>query len=164
MSEVEIRNGYIPGAIGRVAELHALYYSRRWGFGQYFEAKVATGLSEFFGRFDESRDGFWAACINDRVEGSMAVDGIKGKTEGAHFRWFIMSSALRGKGVGNRFMKEAVDFCERAGHSRMYLWTFEGLDPARHLYEKFGFRMMEQFEGTQWGPPVQEQNFVLELK
>ncbi|MBW1785908.1 MAG: GNAT family N-acetyltransferase [Deltaproteobacteria bacterium] len=163
MTDIKLK-GYVPGAIGRVAELHALYYSEHCGFGQYFEAKVATGLSEFLGRFDESRDGFWAACLNHRVEGSLAVDGIKAETEGAHLRWFIMSSALRGRGVGNRLMREAIDFCERVDCSRIYLWTFEGLDPARHLYEKFGFRMAEQFEGTQWGPPVLEQKFVLELK
>jgi GNAT superfamily N-acetyltransferase len=164
MSDIEIKNSYVPGAIGRVAEMHAIYYSAHWGFGRYFEAKVAAGISEFLERMDAGRDRFWAARVNDRVEGSLAIDGIKAETEGAHLRWFIMSSALRGTGLGNRFMREAVDFCARAGHPRIYLWTFEGLDPARHLYEKFGFRLAEQLEGTQWGPPVQEQKFVLELK
>ena len=34
--------GYCPGALGRVAEMHAEYYHRHWGFGLFFEAKVAT--------------------------------------------------------------------------------------------------------------------------
>lgn len=32
MSEVTI-GGYVPGAIGRVAELQALYYSKAWASG-----------------------------------------------------------------------------------------------------------------------------------
>ena len=46
-TDVEIAAGYTPGAIGRVAEMHGTYYHREWGFGLYFEAKVATELSAF---------------------------------------------------------------------------------------------------------------------
>jgi hypothetical protein len=41
--------------------------------------------------------------------------------------------------------------------------TFEGLDAARHLYEKNGFRLAEQQRGIQWGREVNEQRFVLPL-
>jgi len=30
MADVEIGKGYLPGAIGRVAELHAIFYQRPW--------------------------------------------------------------------------------------------------------------------------------------
>ena len=46
MSPVEIASGPIPGAIGRITELHGSYYHKHWGFGQFFEAKVATDLVE----------------------------------------------------------------------------------------------------------------------
>jgi hypothetical protein len=46
MSDVEIVKGYIPGSIGRVAELHGTYYHKHWGFSLFFEAKVATELSD----------------------------------------------------------------------------------------------------------------------
>jgi hypothetical protein len=58
MSDVEIVKGYLPGSIGRVAELHGTYYHKHWGFSLFFEAKVATELSEFLGRYDEKSDGF----------------------------------------------------------------------------------------------------------
>lgn len=155
--------GYVPGAIGRVAELHATYYTRAWDFGLYFEAKVASELSEFLRRFDPARDGFWTANRSGRVEGSIAIDGASGKTEGAHLRWFILSDALRGLGVGNRLMQHAMDFCRQREYSRIFLWTFQGLDSARHLYEKFGFRLAEEIEGEQWGKRVLEQRYVLVL-
>ena len=162
MNEV-ILKGYIPGAIGRIAELHATYYHPNWGFGLFFEAKVATELSEFLVRLDETRDSFWTVCLNNRVEGSIAIDGIKATTGGAHLRWFILSPETRGRGTGNRLMEEAISFCKKRSYRQVYLWTFEGLHVARHLYEKFGFKLVEQFDGMQWGTKVIEQKFELTL-
>jgi GNAT superfamily N-acetyltransferase len=162
MSEISIA-GYVPGAIGRVAEMHAAYYAEAWNFGLYFEAKVATELSQFLQRLDPERDGFWTAIRGGRVEGSIAIDGAKVESEGAHLRWFILSAALRAQGVGHRLLREAVDFCKQRQYARVFLWTFQGLEPARHLYEKFGFRLAEQIEGEQWGKRVLEQRYVLAL-
>ncbi len=162
MSDVELL-GYIPGAIGRIAELHAIYYHQKWGFGKFFEAKVASELSEFINRFNQAQDGFWTVCLNDQVEGSITIDGIKAESEGAHLRWFILSSKLRGRGFGNKLIEEAIRFCKKRQYRRVYLWTFEGLDAARHLYEKFGFSLVYEQEGRQWGTKVDEQKFILEL-
>jgi GNAT superfamily N-acetyltransferase len=162
VNEISIA-GYVPGAIGRVAELHAAYYGAAWDFGLYFEAKVATELSRFLQRLDPARDGFWTAIRDGRVEGSLGLDGAQAGTEGAHLRWFILSDALRGQGVGNRLLQAAVEFCRQRGYDRVFLWTFQGLEPARHLYEKFGFRLTEQIEGEQWGKRVLEQRYVLVL-
>ena len=163
MGDVEVRSGYFPGAVGRVVELHGAYYHTHWGFGADFEAKVASELAQFFGRYDPDRDGFWTASVSGRVEGSITIDGAHAGADGAHLRWFIMSDALRGKGVGNRLIHAAVDFCRGNGYSRAYLWTFEGLPAARHLYEKAGFRLVEQHRGTQWGTEVTQQRFELRL-
>ncbi len=164
MPDVEIARGYIPGSIGRVAELHGTYYHEHWGFGLPFEAKVATELAEFLGRYDEARDGFWTASLAGRLEGSIAIDGIHVESDGAHLRWFIVSDALRGRGIGNRLIDTAVEFCRSRGCGRVYLWTFQGLDAARHLYEKAGFRLVTQYRGMQWHTEVDEQRFELRLE
>jgi len=163
MNDVEIRKGYVPGAIGRVVDLHGTYYHAQWGFGSFFEAKVASELAEFINRYDEQRDGFWTASVGGRVEGSITIDGMHAVHEGAYLRWFIMSDVLRGKGVGNRLMGIAVDFCRSNRYKRICLWTFEGLNPAKHLYEKAGFVLVEQRRGMQWGTKVNEQRFELRL-
>ncbi len=160
---MEIIRGYLPGAIGRIVELHGTYYHKTWGFGLFFEAKIARELSEFLTRFNESRDGFWIIYKRDRVEGSIVIDGIKVATEGAHLRWFIISPELRGHGLGHRLLEKAISFCKEKGYPSIYLWTFEGLHPARHLYEKFGFKLVWQGEGAQWGTKVTEQRFELQL-
>jgi len=159
MSAIKIANGYVPGSIGRVAELHGTYYHKHWGFGLFFEAKVATELAEFLKRYDASRDGFWIALAGNRVEGCIAIDGIHAQSEGAHLRWFIMSDAERGKGTGSRLMKEAIGFCRNREYKKIYLWTFEGLHAAKHLYEREGFRLTVENKGAQWGTEVKEQRF-----
>ena len=42
------------------------------------------------------------------------------------------------------------------------LWTFKGLDAARHLYERHGFRLAEEYAGAQWGVNLVEQRFERE--
>ena len=53
----------------------------------------------------------------------------------------------------------AINFCQEKKYGRIYLWTFEGLPAARHLYEKAGFKLAEEHKGTQWGSEVNEQRF-----
>ena len=162
MSET-ILTGYLPGAIGRIVELHASYYHLDWGFGVFFEARVAKEMAEFLSRFDETCDGLWIVSLNDRIEGGIAIDGIKARTDGAHLRWFILSPEVQGRRFGHRLMEEAISFCKKKGYRKIYLETFEGLHAARHLYEKFGFRLVHKAEGTQWGNKVTEQKFELFL-
>ena len=156
--EYEIKSGYLPGAIGRIAELHGAYYHAHWGFGLYFEAKVATE------RYDEKIDGLWLATINGRVEGAIAIDGLSAENEGAHLRWFIISDVLRGKSVGKELIDRAIGFCKSKAYRKIYLWTFEGLDAARYLYESSGFRLINQQSGDQWGRAVNEQYFELGIE
>ena len=53
----KISSGYMPGLVGRVAEMHAAFYSQHVGFGQFFESKVASGIAEFAGRLDQPCNG-----------------------------------------------------------------------------------------------------------
>ena len=129
-----------------------------------FEIKVASGLAEF------CSDMTWAGWnldrksgLDERIEGSISIDGVHADGDGAHLRWFIVSEKLQGRHVGNRLIDIALNFCRDKHYRRIYLWTFQGLDSARHLYEKAGFKLVEEFSGTQWGPAVNEQKFDLQL-
>jgi len=155
--------GYTPGGIGRVVELHARYYHRYWGFDLNFEAEVAEELSEFLRRFNPERDGFWLALQDGVIVGAMAIDGGQEGRGRARLRWFIVDPELQGRGLGRRLMEEALGFCRRAGIRQVYLWTFEGLEPARRLYERFGFRLIKERRDQDWGPDVTHQLFELNL-
>ena len=163
MINSELIRGYVPGALGRVAELHGKYYNQHWGFGLYFESGIARGFAEFLERYDETRDGIWLATLNGTVEGSIVIDGLHAEIEGAHLRWFIISDTLRGTGMGSKLINTAIEYCRQQEYTSVYLHTFEGLDAAKHLYEKIGFQLIEQHAGTQWGTEVNEQKFLLEI-
>jgi GNAT superfamily N-acetyltransferase len=154
-----ISEGYIPGCIGRIAQLHASYYAQSNGFGVEFEAKVAKELAEFCLSYIPGRDGLWLAH-GPGVEGSVAIDGSHAAEDGAHLRWFITSDSLRGKGIGRQLLGRALEFSDRCGYRRVYLWTFAGLGAARHLYEAHGFRLQHESPGAQWGKVVHEQRFI----
>jgi len=160
----DIVSGYRPGVVGRITEMHGTYYSRHWGFGLFFESRVAVELSEFLNRFDESHDGIWVAAVNGKTVGSIVIDGKGADREGARLRWFIIEPACHGTGIGNRLMEKAVGFCRKAGFPSVHLSTFVGLDAARHLYEKWGFTLQGEHEGDQWGSVVLEQIFRLDLR
>ena len=154
-----MHKGYLPGCIGRITELHARFYSSHAGFGLYFESRVASELAGFCERYDDDRDGLWLADLDGKIEGAIAIDGLHADKEGAHLRWFITSDRLRGSGAGGRLLTSALEFCDTRGYRKTCLWTFDGLDAARHLYEKHGFRLKQQQLGRQWGTEVLEQRF-----
>ncbi len=152
--------GYVPGILGRVTELHADYYARHWGFGTAFERTVAQDMAEFLGRYDAGRDGLWHLARDGRIEAAIAIDGIAVADAGAHLRWFIASDALRGSGAGRRLLACALAFCDRQRYPQTYLWTFRGLEQARHLYEQAGFTLAGEASGSRWGSEVVEQRWV----
>ncbi|EDT02407.1 transcriptional regulator, MarR family with acetyltransferase activity [Burkholderia ambifaria IOP40-10] len=154
----QIVDGYQPGCIGDIASLHARFYSEHWGFGAFFEKKVATELAEFAGALPAEGKALWLHAENGRALASVAIDGNKA-TGIAHLRWFIVDDALRGAGIGRQLMTRAMHFVDEQQFGETYLWTFKGLDSARHLYESFGFALTSESEGAQWGTHVIEQRF-----
>jgi len=158
MSEF-VFDGYRPGALAAAVKLHADYYAREWGFGLAFETKVAGEMAEFLQRMDPERDLFLTAWRGGELAGSIALDASGGGEKGAHLRWFIVSDAARGTGLGRRLMADAMRFAGERGIERMWLTTFAGLDAARGLYEKHGFRLTRESDADQWSGGVREQLF-----
>lgn len=148
MASIELISGYLPGAIGRITELHGAYYAKNWGLELYFEARVAAELAAFFTNFVPERDGAWFIRDGAQIVGGIFIDGSQTMGEGARLRWFILDPAYQGQGLGNRLMSEAIAFCKRKGFRRVYLTTFAGLESARHLYDKFGFQMCAEEDGS----------------
>lgn len=156
--------GYIPGAVGRITAMHGEYYSRHWNFGLFFETKVATELSALLTHKHADRSGFWIAVCNDIIAGGIAIDGNQKEQHEARLRFFIVSEDYQGMGIGSLLMEKAVSFCKEKKFAKVHLSTFAGLDAARHLYEKWGFRLTEEKEDCTWGVTVKEQIFELNFE
>ncbi len=162
MPEIKI-HGYYPGVVGKITEIHAIYYHEHWGFDVSFETQVGRELSIFVSEFDEDRDGFWVATANGKFAGSAAIDGHSADTEGARLRWFIVDPEFQNAGLGQELISHAVEFCKKKKYSNVFLWTFEGLDAARWLYERQNFRLSETHDADQWGQQIKVQKFELIL-
>ncbi len=153
--------GWRPGALGFIIGEHGQYYARHWGFGAFFEAKVAAGLAEFTGRMEPSTDRFFLTVDDaERILGSLVLDLTDpAQPEGeAHLRWFILSDRARGQGLGEKLMANAMAHCDALSRA-CWLTTFAGLDAARALYERHGFSLEREAEAASWGVTVREQLF-----
>ncbi|AOO64716.1 bifunctional helix-turn-helix transcriptional regulator/GNAT family N-acetyltransferase [Sulfurospirillum halorespirans] len=159
LNAITLDSGYRPGVVGRVTEMHATFYAHSSHFGQFFESKVAMGMAEFVSRLNNPRNNLWMARYNDTIVGSIAIDGEDLGDNNAHLRWFIMDEKCQGQGIGRQLLHEAVIFCEKSGFDAIELWTFKGLHAARKLYESFGFELIKEENGNQWGSVVTEQQF-----
>ena len=148
---------YIPGGLAASCALQTHYYSLHHGFGAIFEAGRLADIGVFLERYDSSRDGVWLLVDGGRVQGSIVIDAGD-RPDAAQLRWFIVSEELRGRDLGQRLMAAAMDFC-RARFATVYLHTFAGLDAARRLYERHGFRLISEHSSTEWGPAVLDQHF-----
>ena len=162
MTDIQI-GGYYPGVVGKIIQIHAVYYHENWGFDVSFETQVGRELSIFVGEFDEDRDGLWVATATGKFAGSVAIDGHNAEAEGARLRWFIVAPEFQKTGLGKKLISRAVEFCRNKQYPKIFLWTFEGLDAARRLYEHLNFRLSQTHEVEQWGQRIKEQKFELLL-
>jgi len=160
LSRLKIISGYHAGMIGRITEMHGSYYAREHNFGGFFEGKVAQGLADFTNRLDKTCNQIWLATANDRIIGSVAIDGEDLGNNEAHLRWFILDDGCRGSGLGRTLIQKAMSFCEEQKFSAVQLWTFNKLTAARRLYESFGFELTKEWQGDQWGNTITEQQFT----
>ena len=157
---MKIVEQFLPGSLGTIVALHGAHYARHWGFGTFFEAKVARELAQFAGRF-RANDLVLLGVDEGGVAASLILDlndPASGEW-GAHLRWFIAADRCRGTGIGRDLMGRAVAHADAHADGRIWLTTFAGLQPARHLYGSFGFTLFSENEGEAWGTVVREQEF-----
>ncbi|MEL7470026.1 MAG: GNAT family N-acetyltransferase [Pseudomonadota bacterium] len=151
--------GARPGLLGWCVAEHGRYYAREWGFGTFFEAKVATDMSSFLVRADTPGCHIWWAEDDAGFTGTLTIDGGDADDGLTHLRWFITSDRARGQGLGNSLLNTAISAARDDGARGVFLTTFAGLDAARRLYEKHGFVLVSEQRDTSWGTEVTEQRF-----
>lgn len=154
------QTGTRPGLIGAITETHANYYDRKLGLGLAFEVRVASELAEFFPRLAKPTNELWTSHLDGKFVGGIAVDGESLAPGQARLRWFIVDQQNRGMGIGRTLLDRALAFCDAQGFAEVHLWTIDGLDAARRLYEGNGFVLAEELVGTQWGIETREQKFI----
>jgi len=156
-----VRSELRPGDLGAIVAMHGRLYAAEHGFDTTFEAYVAGPLGECAARRGE-RERVWIAESGERIVGSIAI--VAASESLALLRWFLVDPEARGHGLGTTLLNRAVVFCRAAGYASIDLWTVSALATAARLYERAGFRLLQERAGRRWGVDVVEQRYGLDLR
>ncbi|MGM0303917.1 hypothetical protein IGI66_003582 [Enterococcus sp. AZ048] len=126
-----------------------------------WKSYIKDGVKKLVKHFDKRKDCIYILENNGQSLGCIAITHIDSST--AQLRFFFIDSSLRGFGAGNKLVDKAIEFCKENHYKKVFLWTFSTLGPARHLYAKNGFKMVDTHENNEWGSPVLEERWDLDL-
>ena len=150
-----------PGDMGWVIAAHGRIYATEFGWDHTFEAMVADIAAAFLRDFDPERENCWMAEIDGVPVGSVTV--VRQSPHEAQLRLLIIDPSARGLRLGERMVDECIRFARSKGYGKLVLWTNDNLHAARRIYQKAGFRLVEEEPHHSFGVDLVGQNWELEL-
>lgn len=149
------------GDFGWVVQRHGDTYRQEYGWDETFEALVARIVADYIERRDPKREAAWIAEVDGQRVG--CVFCMRKEDELAQLRILLVEPSARGMGIGGRLVDECIRFARRAGYRQMMLWTNDVLVDARRIYERAGFRVVEEERHHSFGRDLTGQNWLLDL-
>jgi DNA-binding MarR family transcriptional regulator/GNAT superfamily N-acetyltransferase len=152
-----------PGEMGWVVYREGALYAQEYGFDETFEALAARIVADFLMEFDSKRERCWIAEVNGQNVGHIFL--VKHPTESstAKLRLLLVEPSARGLKLGSALVQECVNFASSVGYKKITLWTQSILAAARHIYQKAGFRLVEEKANRQFGKDLLSQTWELDL-
>lgn len=160
LEDITIRHDLKPGDIGYVTYLHGLLYSREFGYGIDFESYVAKGLHKLYEGYIAGKDHVWVCEYESKLVGFLSLMGHENV---AQLRYFIIHPEYRGIGLGQKLMDQFVEVLRKGDYESSFLLTASELTAARHLYQKYGFVLVEELEAEKFEKPRLLQKYELKL-
>jgi DNA-binding MarR family transcriptional regulator/N-acetylglutamate synthase-like GNAT family acetyltransferase len=152
----------VAGDMGWVVQRHGALYADEYGWDDSFEALVARIVADYIANRDPKREAAWIAEVDGQPVG--CVFCVKRDDRQAQLRLLLVEPGARGLGIGGRLVAECVRFARQAGYDELVLWTNDVLADARRVYERAGFRLVEEGKHHSFGKDLVEQTWSLDLR
>lgn len=149
------------GDFGWVVQRHGFLYAEEYGWDESFEALVARIVADYVDQQDAEREAAWIAELEGELVG--CVFCVRKQEEVAQLRLMLVEPRARGMGIGTRLCQECIRFARSSGYKRMMLWTNDVLEDARRIYERAGFKLVEEEKHHSFGQDLVGQNWWLVL-
>jgi N-acetylglutamate synthase-like GNAT family acetyltransferase len=160
LNDISIRTELRPGDLGYIIFLHGSFYHKEYQYGIEFESYVAQGLAAFYQQYNPAKNRVWVCEYKNEIIGFML---LMNRGEFAQLRYFIITPAFRGIGLGKKLMDLFMAFLSDSGFRSAYLWTTHELPTAASIYKRHGFKLVDEKPSEAFGKPVKEQKYELHL-
>ena len=152
-----------PGDMGFITHRHAIQYTEQYRWNEQFEAFVSRITADFIENYDPAKERCWIADSNGEFLGCVMLVQSEQRSMIAKLRLLLVEPTARGLGLGTRLLQKCVQFAREAGYQRIVLWTYSILLPARRLYERAGFQIIQQEECKNFGHILTSETWELIL-
>jgi DNA-binding MarR family transcriptional regulator/GNAT superfamily N-acetyltransferase len=150
-----------PGDFGWVVERNGSLYATEHGWDSSYEGLVARIVAGYLDKHDPERERAWVAELHGERVG--AVFCMRDDDTTARLRLLHVEPSARGTGVGTMLVEECVRFAREAGYETIRLWTVSVLAPARRIYQRTGFALVEEDTAERFGHRLTAQTWSLDL-